>query len=719
MRLTVNNKEVYLKKDTQITLVLNNPDFDSQEKYTFEIEVPYNGCTQNKTIFGNSFKLAYYHSTDTTTVWEARFELTSTQVLVGELFPIAFDEENITMQFISGNTYRSNISDEYFDEMIINRLTIGQDTTATTYNEARKAPVAVLEQVQFAYDSDRETYNQWACQQDKVFVGLRPWVNQNTGTVNNTPLTYSTSGNYAGYERSGCWSLLQMTQVILNKVGYTHDLYDWARSENALLCGFNTLPNSWGMNSNVAKWLPHWTVNEYLQQLEILLGCKFLIDHKARTVVFKTIEAYADERYFAAPVELSDDKVLESFSCEIDDEETTTRGSKMDMWKPFYFSDRDDRQQKYEKAKTVIKYMQDYTHATESVTHVVATNEDVISVLLTHPHYKTFDTLAELYDYCKNDFVGAYNRPASATREQDPLGQLFYVSNVGYFCMRSVKAPTRTPGYTIHNPSDPLDAYNTLQKLWRLPSEPEDNAVECKIVPVCVDDVYEQQSSQDVWFQAPFLPVPEYDGEDEYYWEDAGQAPLLFRYEGDSAQPYTEYLLNKNSAEPEQFFDKIYVGFLCNEMDLKEDFRPSFVNMSQDERPPLGYYRPAAPMIDYFSFGLTNYDIMDLLHHQFFVYVGEQPQYGVRTEKEYIFTGWKLSMNYLLGGREDYLIDFYPNFMTREQFTIYFLSETVPEPQKIYRIANYDYLCASIEVTFNSRTGMNNIVKGVFYPLYD
>lgn len=96
---------------------------------------------------------------------------------------------------------------------------------------------------------------------------------------------------YAWSETTGALSwqpyLLYLVKAICREIEYDCDLRPWEENEGLsylLVC--NCLPATLGQ-SEFAKALPHWSVSEFFEKLEMLLGGRFDIDHRGRAITFK------------------------------------------------------------------------------------------------------------------------------------------------------------------------------------------------------------------------------------------------------------------------------------------------------------------------------------------------------------------------------------------------------------------------------------------------
>ena len=132
-----------------------------------------------------------------------------------------------------------------------------------------------------------------------------PWVNDYSGNIQNLADFHPEERNSDGSLKARSyysWNadcsgrswqpyLLYITRRICEAVGYAADFSKWEEKEEyryLLIC--NTLPYAWD-TGGFARALPHWTVAEYFEKLELLLGGEFTINHRGKTIDFTFTEA--------------------------------------------------------------------------------------------------------------------------------------------------------------------------------------------------------------------------------------------------------------------------------------------------------------------------------------------------------------------------------------------------------------------------------------------
>ena len=68
--------------------------------------------------------------------------------------------------------------------------------------------------------------------------------------------------------------LYRLVELICDALGYGFVADDWRNSDYYHLYSFNTAPFAWGLGTWQST-LPHWSLNEFFEQLERLMLCEF------------------------------------------------------------------------------------------------------------------------------------------------------------------------------------------------------------------------------------------------------------------------------------------------------------------------------------------------------------------------------------------------------------------------------------------------------------
>lgn len=300
MQIYVDNKLAALKQGTSFEYVSENRMFSGSDGYTLTITFPLKDCPQNLAIFG------HINRADVSAgkvIFDCEIRDRSFYRF-GCITVTEISEAEVKTQFLDGRSEQN--FDKTFDKVYINELDLGTPPTTS----------------RTAISPERAWYPGYHNDQ---CVAL-PWVNDYSGNIQNLAeyVVDDASQNRGHYEWNTekttglSWQpyLLYITKKICEAVGYTADFEKWEEHEEykyLLIC--NTLPHAWYM-PGFANALPHWTIEEYFEKLELFLGGEFTIDHRAKRISFGFTDTILNA---TRPVSI--DNVVEEHSTEVKVEE--------------------------------------------------------------------------------------------------------------------------------------------------------------------------------------------------------------------------------------------------------------------------------------------------------------------------------------------------------------------------------------------------------------
>lgn len=448
MYITVAGKVAALKKGSSIEYTAENRLFGGSDGYTLTITFPLKGCTRNLEIFG------HINRADVD-AGKVRFDCEIRDAnfyRAGCLAVTEINDSEVKAQFLDGRSEQNY--DNTFADIYINELDLGN------WPSGKPAP-----------------QDAWFGATQGKPVAL-PWV-ADSGIIQNC--AEYTDGGFKWHEDTGglSWQiyLLDLTQRIVDELGYTGDFENWIKDEGLrfiLVC--NTLPYAWGI-TKFARALPHWTVEEYFEKLELFLRGEFDIDHKAKTVKF--FRSY--ERVEQMPLEVLD-SVLDERTVAISEDEENCQF--LDA-KNLVYKECDHIMWKYYSCDWFIR---------------IFGNQEF--------WVKRFDTMDQLLEATK---VYQSSKDTFRGRENEPQ-KLLYAADVDrYFLIRCVRKvdPTNIVDhmrnkYTYICVLQPLNAFG-----GRILNTDEDAPKEeIEFVPVRIDD------TDEVFGQAMFLSFAGFDDDE-------------------------------------------------------------------------------------------------------------------------------------------------------------------------------------------------------------
>ena len=504
MQIYIDNQLAAIKQGSSFEYVAENRYFSGADSYTLAITFPLKDCPQNIAIFGhiNRKDIQAQNLLFDCEIRDKAF------VQTGSITITEISETEVKCQFLEGKSVQNFAVT--FDEIYINELELGYPDTSRDHMTC-----------DYPYRRDHR-YGQG-------YLAI-PWVNNNTGNIQNKWKAHHTlwADRVTGLSyQAYMWYIVQL---IFQNLGYTCNLDAWKGHYKwgALLC-CNTLPYAWNIR-NWARALPHWTLTEFLEQLELLMNCEFDIDHGKKIITFAWT---SDRALLDSQVEI--EKVIDSFV------ETPTKAeeSKYRKNQAYKYADCDHRMWKYMVAPQAIAKM--YSFATDVYTSVhYATGYDMSSALKSN--YSTLDNsmltrfpfnrLYLIEDVDMNFALRVYQR--SATPQQN---------NPGWYNYTMLTTPTAI------NPFGPTDT-------------DAENVTELKIVPAWLDEVINENKG--VRHLCLFLDCPDMqieDGQndpDETHLDPEENHQFLM---SDFNSMPCYYAAQDIGDTKQEFFDKIYVAF--------------------------------------------------------------------------------------------------------------------------------------------------------------
>lgn len=479
MHILIDKKEAVLKKGASFDYISENRFFTGADSYTLSITFPLKGCKENLDIFGhiNRKDCDLDKLLLDCEIFDRQFHAH------GAVNIVEISETEVKTQFLTGRSVRNYVSD--LDDVYINEMQIGQATD----------------------DGHFPCEHYWGHTGSTYYCGRvsLPWVNNTSGNIQNMLVNrgqygwyYAGTSNEEDAALSCQYFLIYVLESILDQCGYTCDLTSLKASPYRCLVIFNTFPFAW----RIDEWalaLPHWTVTEFLEQIELLTNGVFTIDSKINKVSFEfNINILENQKC----VDLQN--IVDEHQVEIT-EKKDTNDTYMEQVNLRY-QDADHQMQKF--------YSCDWARATLGA--------------------YAFNTFASLKSYASQYFtcVGAYTKVNAYTR-------MLYARDIDtYFVMRcyNMVYNSQTKKYTHYMRLQPVDVFGPR----KINTSEDAQYKELGIVPVCIDHV------SDTVGDCVFLECGTYgDIEDN----DENQTLAV------------NTLIDGEPEQKEEYFDKIYVAF--------------------------------------------------------------------------------------------------------------------------------------------------------------
>ncbi|WP_304977082.1 hypothetical protein [Duncaniella muris] len=498
MHIYVNNKLAALKKGTSFEYVSENRMFSGSDGYTLTITFPLKGCPENIAIFGHINRADVVAQK---VIFDCEIRDKSFYKF-GSITITEISETEVKTQFLEGRSEQN--FDKTFDKVYINELDLGAPPSTST---SRISPA-----------------NAWYPEYSGCKCVALPWVNDYSGNIQNladyvVDDASQNKGHFA-WNAEKCtglsWQpyLLYITKKICEAVGYTPDFSRWEEVEEykyLLIC--NTLPFAWYM-PDFANALPHWTVEEYFEKLELFLGGEFDFDHRGKRISFAFTQAT-----LAAKKPVCLENVIEEHSTEVKVDEDRCEYLES---KNLVYKDCDHEMWKFYSCDWFVKGWQNRVVRYNSMRELLAANKGYATWDGQHHRDNRIDKLLYAAD-CDAYFI---IRPISRTQQLVVHAGRLYLKFI-YKCRLQ-----------------PVNLFG-----GRIASDEDDaEQVEIEFVPAWIDD------TEDKYGRILFLSFSGYDEDNTISGEDESKYPFL----------KTHTLSSLEAGEKDkkaEYYDRIYIGW--------------------------------------------------------------------------------------------------------------------------------------------------------------
>lgn len=497
MEIRINGKRAMLKKGTSFEYVAENRLFSGSDGYTLSITFPLRHCRENLDIFGHINRMDVIAGK---VIFDCEIRDRNFYKF-GSITITEINDAEVKTQFLEGRSEQN--FDKTFDKVYINELDLGSPPTTS------KTAVTPSGAWQPAHDAP-------------VCVAL-PWVNDYSGNIQNKAehIIDDAVQNRSHYEWSAdttglSWQpyLIYITKKICEAVGYSPDFSKWEDSEEykyLLIC--NTLPFAWYM-PGFANALPHWTVEEYFEKLELFLGGEFDFDHRGKRISFAFTQTTLAGKQ---PVQL--ENIVAEHSTEVKVEEENCEYAEQ---KNLVYKDCDHEMWKFYSCDWFIKGWQNRVVRYKSMMELLQANKGYATWRGQHGRENRIDKLLYAED-CDAYFV---IRAVSRQIQVEMRAGRIYV----YYLYKCRLQPVNLFG-------------------GRIVSDDEDaDSQEIEFVPAWIDD------TEDKYGRVLFLSFSAYDEDNNTTSEDDSDHPFM--------QTHTVSSLAAGERDKKaEYYDRIYVGF--------------------------------------------------------------------------------------------------------------------------------------------------------------
>lgn len=517
MKILINGAQPVLKDNFSFEYVAENRLFLGRDGYSLTITFPLKDCPQNVAIFGHISRVDAPHNTLS---FDCSIEDKDLK-LFGSLIVVKISETEVECQFAEGRCEQTANNSSEFESKYIDALDLGTYPTIAA--------------------ADCTPEQAWAgCDAGMNAVAL-PWINEAYPDAPNNWVWHDDSGYLWSSEVTRLsWQpyLLYICEKICDAMGYKdRDFNAWKNSNLRYLICCNTLPASWG-KTNFAAALPHWTVSEFFEKLELFLSGEFDFDHRAKTVKF----SFSKDVINSTP-KVHIESVLDKYTAEItqDADNCDYIGSKRLAYK-----DCGHEMSKFYSCDWLMPNTGSIPWYLQFVTE-----------------YDTLEALIAANKREEKSVEGTAGREIAVLwGHKIPGTYTYYLPNYlyakdkrTYFTMRSIgKAKVNDDKFPPHSTFiyvlQPLNQFGSGSR-----AKDDDNTEEIEFCPVCVSDTYIRENDDKGYMMYLSFSSME-DGAEMDAWADAEIDP-------NNPQPAVVRTLEKGSDDNSQegYYDVVYIAF--------------------------------------------------------------------------------------------------------------------------------------------------------------
>lgn len=315
IKLIIDGKEAVIKAGTSFKLTRMNPYFEDQGDFSFEVQLPLDGCAENLAIFG-----ALHRAEVGLAGWankELPMHLIAPPIdLEGVAKVMTVSEAEVKVQLLAGKSAVNDFGkDAEGKDLYIDELDLGLKLDNTNTPVGHQEP----------YDKDHLYVTFPVKDSSGMIVNYPLWkimIKKNAGGETVEKRDSCTYQNYAVQPY-----LATVINSILTKLGY-----------GQILNVFNTswLKNIFVANNvqtnNVDDILPHWTVAEFFTELQNAFGVYLDVKH-GRDVLGKSVKnasLVSLSSHYSGSAGVVLEEVLDELTADIDHDEnakTTKAGN--------------------------------------------------------------------------------------------------------------------------------------------------------------------------------------------------------------------------------------------------------------------------------------------------------------------------------------------------------------------------------------------------------
>lgn len=324
--LFLNKHIILINESISIKLVDENPYMTQSGKYTYDIEIPLKGNEKNAMIFNNMHRMDVKKEI---LQKDARLVINGHNVIVGTATITSITDSSVKIQILSGNAnvnFLSKNENLYIDELDLGDMVNEEGKPMC----GDKTVISYFGKITNESERLKKLFGKYG---DTDFVFFPVGNKQNGVVLNNLCLKKMTTTTETPFWKSFSYSKsMTIGDLDYNVTGYAcaqpyfctvlkriFETLGYKIVENQIE---NTvLKNIFIVNSQVggsyARLLPHWTLNEFIQQVEYFFGVVLKIDDQTKEIRILLRNSF----WKGKAVYL--DQIIDEYTVNCDEEETT------------------------------------------------------------------------------------------------------------------------------------------------------------------------------------------------------------------------------------------------------------------------------------------------------------------------------------------------------------------------------------------------------------
>lgn len=324
--LFLDGQRVFIKESTSIKLVEENPYMTQSGEYTYDIEIPLKGNMSNAKVFKNINRMDV---TKEIIQQDAKLMVNGSCVITGTATITSITDSFVKVQILSGNANLNFLSKN--KNLYIDELNLGDMINEEGQLMCGKKPViSYFGRIKDEGTRLKKLFGKYG---DTDFVFF-PVGNKKNGVVlNNLCLKKMTTETETPFWKSFSYSSsLNIGDLDYNVTGHAcaHPYFCTVLKRIFETLGYrivenqieNTvLKNVFIVNSqtggNYAQLLPHWTLNEFIEQVEKFFGVVLRVNDQT-----KEIRILLRNSFWKGKV-IYLDQIIDEYTVNCDEEETT------------------------------------------------------------------------------------------------------------------------------------------------------------------------------------------------------------------------------------------------------------------------------------------------------------------------------------------------------------------------------------------------------------